>query len=36
MSLHKKHADQIHINCLEFAVALLQLAAVITCLEAAV
>jgi hypothetical protein len=36
MSLHKKHADRIHINCLEFAVALLQLVAVITRLEAAV
>jgi hypothetical protein len=29
MSLNKKLADRIHINCLEFAVALLQLAAVI-------
>jgi hypothetical protein len=36
LSLHKKHADRIYINCLEFAVTLLQLAAVITRLEAAV
>jgi hypothetical protein len=33
VSLHKKHEDAIHINCLEFAVALIQLAAVITRLE---
>jgi hypothetical protein len=36
VSLHKKHTDRIHINCLDLAVALLQLAAVITRLEAAV
>jgi hypothetical protein len=34
VNLHKKHADRIHINCLEFAVALLQLAAVTTRLQA--
>jgi hypothetical protein len=34
VNLHKKHVDKIHINCLEFAVALIQLAAVITRLEA--
>jgi hypothetical protein len=36
VSLPKKHPETIHINCLEFAVALIQLAAVITRLEAAV
>jgi hypothetical protein len=36
VNLHKKHPDTIHINCLEFAVAILQLAAVITRIEAEV
>jgi hypothetical protein len=35
-NLHKKHADRIHINLLEFTVALLQLAAVTTRLQAVV
>jgi hypothetical protein len=36
VNLHKKHAGRIHINCLEFVVALLQLAAVTTRLQAVV
>jgi hypothetical protein len=32
-NLPKKHPDKIHINCLEFAVALIQLAATITRME---
>jgi hypothetical protein len=36
VNLQKKHLDRIHINCMEFSVALIQLAAVITRLEAAV
>jgi hypothetical protein len=35
-NLPKKHQDKLHINCLEFAVALIQLAATITRLEEAV